>query len=56
MYVPLVQALLESDLQISYLSHITGHGLLKLMRPPRSFSYRVSVAAAGPGGLGVPCG
>ncbi|MGA7703698.1 MAG: AIR synthase-related protein, partial [Solirubrobacteraceae bacterium] len=42
MYVPLVQALLESDLEISYLSHVTGHGLLKLMRPPRSFSYRVS--------------
>jgi phosphoribosylformylglycinamidine cyclo-ligase len=42
MYVPLVQALLESDLKISYLSHITGHGLLKLMRPSRSFTYRVS--------------
>ncbi len=42
MYVPLVQALLESNLEISYLSHITGHGLLKLMRPPRSFSYRIS--------------
>ena len=42
MYVPLVQALLESDLGISYLSHITGHGLLKLMRPSRSFTYRVS--------------
>jgi phosphoribosylformylglycinamidine cyclo-ligase len=42
MYVPLVQALLESDLKVSYLSHITGHGLLKLMRPPRPFTYRVS--------------
>ncbi len=42
MYVPLVQALLESDLKISYLSHVTGHGLLKLMRPSRSFTYRVS--------------
>jgi phosphoribosylformylglycinamidine cyclo-ligase len=42
MYVPLVQALLESNLKISYLSHVTGHGLLKLMRPPRSFTYRVS--------------
>ena len=41
MYVPLVQALLESDLRISYLSHITGHGLLKLMRPSRSFTYHV---------------
>ncbi len=42
MYVPLVQALLESESPISYLSHITGHGLLKLMRPPRAFSYRIS--------------
>jgi phosphoribosylformylglycinamidine cyclo-ligase len=42
MYVPLVQALLESELSVSYLSHITGHGLLKLMRPPRPLTYRVS--------------
>jgi phosphoribosylformylglycinamidine cyclo-ligase len=42
MYVPLVQALLESDLAISYLSHVTGHGLLKLMRPVKALSYRIS--------------
>ncbi len=42
MYVPLVQALLESDLAISYLSHVTGHGLLKLMRPAKALSYHVS--------------
>jgi phosphoribosylformylglycinamidine cyclo-ligase len=42
MYVPLVQALLESDLGISYLSHITGHGLLKLMRPSRPLTYRIA--------------
>ena len=42
MYVPLVQALLESGLSVSYLSHITGHGLLKLMRPPRPLAYRIS--------------
>jgi phosphoribosylformylglycinamidine cyclo-ligase len=42
MYVPLVQALLESDLDISYLSHVTGHGLLKLMRPVKALSYRIS--------------
>ncbi len=41
-YVPLVQALLESDLGISYLSHVTGHGLLKLMRPAKALSYRIS--------------
>ncbi|HEY5285813.1 MAG TPA: AIR synthase related protein [Solirubrobacteraceae bacterium] len=42
MYVALVQALLESDLGISYLSHVTGHGLLKLMRPAKALSYRIS--------------
>lgn len=42
MYVSLVQALLESDLEISYLSHITGHGLLKLMRPSRPLTYRIA--------------
>jgi len=42
MYVPLVQALLESDLGVSYLSHVTGHGLLKLMRPAKALSYRIS--------------
>jgi phosphoribosylformylglycinamidine cyclo-ligase len=40
-YVPLVQALLESGLRVSYLSHITGHGLLKLMRPSKPLSYRI---------------
>ncbi|HXC45792.1 MAG TPA: AIR synthase related protein [Solirubrobacteraceae bacterium] len=42
MYVSLVQALMESDLGISYLSHVTGHGLLKLMRPAKALSYRIS--------------
>jgi phosphoribosylformylglycinamidine cyclo-ligase len=42
MYVPLVQSLLESKLAISYLSHVTGHGLLKLMRPTKALSYRIS--------------
>jgi phosphoribosylformylglycinamidine cyclo-ligase len=41
MYVPLVQALLESQLGVSYISHVTGHGLLKLMRPARSLTYRI---------------
>jgi phosphoribosylformylglycinamidine cyclo-ligase len=41
MYVALVQALLESELRVSYLSHITGHGLLKLMRPSKSLIYRI---------------
>ncbi|HST55000.1 MAG TPA: AIR synthase-related protein [Solirubrobacteraceae bacterium] len=42
MYVPLVQALLERGLPVSYISHITGHGLLKLMRPTKSLTYRIS--------------
>jgi len=41
MYVPLVAALLDEDLPLSYISHITGHGLLKLMRPPRALTYRI---------------
>jgi phosphoribosylformylglycinamidine cyclo-ligase len=41
-YVGLVAALLESGVPVHYLSHITGHGLLKLMRPRRDLTYRVS--------------
>jgi phosphoribosylformylglycinamidine cyclo-ligase len=41
MYAPLVAAALRERLALSYLSHITGHGLLKLMRPARELSYRI---------------
>jgi phosphoribosylformylglycinamidine cyclo-ligase len=41
MYVPLVAALLEQRVPVTYLSHITGHGLLKLMRPQRELTYRI---------------
>jgi len=41
-YTPLVQSLVTSELAIHYLSHITGHGLLKLMRPRRDLSYHVT--------------
>jgi len=41
MYVPLVAALLEQRLPLTYLSHVTGHGLLKLMRPQRELTYRI---------------
>jgi phosphoribosylformylglycinamidine cyclo-ligase len=34
--------LLARGLVPSYLSHITGHGLLKLMRAPKPLTYRVS--------------
>jgi phosphoribosylformylglycinamidine cyclo-ligase len=42
MYVPLVAALLDRGLPVSYLSHITGHGLLKLMRPSKTLTYRIT--------------
>ncbi len=42
MYVGLVATLLEEDVGLSYISHITGHGLLKLMRPPRPLTYRIT--------------
>jgi phosphoribosylformylglycinamidine cyclo-ligase len=47
-YVPLVRELLARDLPIHYLSHITGHGLLKLMRPRRDLTYRVTSLPAVP--------
>jgi phosphoribosylformylglycinamidine cyclo-ligase len=41
-YVPLVRALLGADdVRLHYLSHITGHGFLKLMRPRASFTYEI---------------
>ncbi|MGH2871029.1 MAG: AIR synthase-related protein, partial [Solirubrobacteraceae bacterium] len=40
-YVGLVRALLASAVEVHYLSHITGHGLLKLMRPRRELSYEI---------------
>jgi phosphoribosylformylglycinamidine cyclo-ligase len=42
LYVELVRALLAApEIQLTYLSHITGHGLLKLMRPRRSLCYQI---------------
>ncbi len=41
MYVGLVAALIEQGVGLTYLSHITGHGMLKLMRPPRPLGYRI---------------
>jgi phosphoribosylformylglycinamidine cyclo-ligase len=41
MYVPLVAAALEAGLEVTYISHVTGHGLLKLMRPPKPLTYRI---------------
>jgi phosphoribosylformylglycinamidine cyclo-ligase len=41
MYVGLLAALLEADVELTYVSHVTGHGLLKLMRPSKRLTYRV---------------
>lgn len=41
-YVRLVEALMRAAVPVSYFSHITGHGLLKLMRPNRELTYRIS--------------
>jgi phosphoribosylformylglycinamidine cyclo-ligase len=41
-YVPLVEALIARGLEVHYLSHITGHGLLKVMRPRRDLTYRIT--------------
>jgi phosphoribosylformylglycinamidine cyclo-ligase len=41
MYAPLVAAVLERGLPLTYISHITGHGLLKLMRPTKPLTYRI---------------
>jgi phosphoribosylformylglycinamidine cyclo-ligase len=41
MYVGLVDAVLKEELPLRYISHITGHGLLKLMRPTRALTYRI---------------
>ncbi|MHB8657966.1 MAG: AIR synthase-related protein [Solirubrobacteraceae bacterium] len=42
LYPRLVAALLSQEIDVHYLSHITGHGLLKLMRPRRELGYRIS--------------
>jgi phosphoribosylformylglycinamidine cyclo-ligase len=42
LYAPLVAAILERGPQLSYISHVTGHGLLKLMRPAQALRYRIA--------------
>jgi phosphoribosylformylglycinamidine cyclo-ligase len=41
-YVELVRRLLGSGVDVHYLSHITGHGLLKVMRPRRELTYIIN--------------
>lgn len=42
-YVPVVKALLDERLPVTYLSHITGHGLRKIMRADRDLTYRIAL-------------
>jgi phosphoribosylformylglycinamidine cyclo-ligase len=41
-YVPLVARALGAGLDITYMSHITGHGYLKLMRAQHPLTYRMT--------------
>jgi phosphoribosylformylglycinamidine cyclo-ligase len=41
-YVDLVENLLQAKLPVTYLSHITGHGMRKVMRADRDFTYRIT--------------
>ncbi|OGE28068.1 hypothetical protein A2867_01630 [Candidatus Daviesbacteria bacterium RIFCSPHIGHO2_01_FULL_40_11] len=40
-YANLIQDLLDQDIDIHYISNITGHGLRKIMRAPQNFIYKV---------------
>ncbi len=52
LYVELVRRLLgDGQVELTYLSHITGHGLLKLMRPKRELTYRIRTLPPVPGVL-----
>jgi phosphoribosylformylglycinamidine cyclo-ligase len=48
MYAPLVAALLQAGVGVTYISHVTGHGLLKLMRHPKPLTYRIERLPAVP--------
>jgi phosphoribosylformylglycinamidine cyclo-ligase len=41
-YSRLVEAVLDAGVPVSYCSHITGHGFLKLMRPPQELTYKIT--------------
>lgn len=42
MYTELVDSILDAGLPVTYMSHLTGHGFLKLMRPMHDLSYRIT--------------
>jgi phosphoribosylformylglycinamidine cyclo-ligase len=53
LYVQLVRDLLADEhVAVTYLSHITGHGLLKLMRPQRELTYAIHALPPVPPVLG----
>lgn len=41
-YAKLIEALFIARVDLHYISNITGHGWLKLMRYPKSFTYRIN--------------
>jgi phosphoribosylformylglycinamidine cyclo-ligase len=41
MYSELVESILEARVPVTYMSHLTGHGFLKLMRPTHELTYRI---------------
>jgi phosphoribosylformylglycinamidine cyclo-ligase len=47
-YVDLVSALLDDLVEVHYLSHLTGHGLRKLMRADRELTYTIGALPAVP--------
>jgi phosphoribosylformylglycinamidine cyclo-ligase len=50
-YVGLVGSLIAESVALHYLSHITGHGLRKLMRADRDLTYRIARLPAVPEAL-----
>lgn len=40
-YSALAESILDAGLPVTYMSHLTGHGLLKLMRPSHELTYRI---------------
>jgi phosphoribosylformylglycinamidine cyclo-ligase len=52
MYSRLVDSILDAGLPVTYMSHLTGHGFLKLMRPMRDLTYRIKRLLPAPEVLG----
>ncbi|MCO5316074.1 MAG: AIR synthase-related protein [Solirubrobacterales bacterium] len=51
-YTGLVRELGKRGIPVTYYSHVTGHGFLKLMRPTRDFTYRITALPEVPEVLG----